>query len=349
MKVIIQIPCYNEEATLPQTLADLPERIDGVDEIEWLVVDDGSGDRTVEVARESGVAHIVMHNHNKGLAEAFRSGLSACLELGADVIVNTDGDNQYPGRFIADLVKPVVDGHADMVIGNRHTADIKHFSAGKKKLQWLGSAVLRLVSDTDVPDAPSGFRALSREAAMRLNIMSTYTYTLETLIQAGKKNLKVMHVPVETNPNLRESRLMRGTGHYVLRSTGTILRLFLLYEPFRMFAYLSAPFFLLGLFFSLRYLGLMIFTDLERGAHIQSVVVGMVALSIGFLVLMVGVVTEILGTSRMLLEEALYYLKRGLFRRDGEGGTESPEVRTKGSSSTAASEDGPKGGNGRSG
>ena len=228
-----------------------------------------------------------------------------------------------------------------MVIGNRQTADIKHFSAGKKMLQWLGSAVLRLVSNTDVPDAPSGFRALSREAAMRLNIMSRYTYTLETLIQAGKKNLKVMHVPVETNPNLRESRLMRSTSQYVLRSIGTILRLFLLYEPFRMFAYLSVPFFLLGAVFSLRYLGLMIFTDLERGAHIQSVVVGMVSLSIGFLVLMVGVVAEILGTSRMLLEEALYYLKYGLFRGTGEREGGNPAARPKENASTGTSEDGP--------
>ena len=211
MKLIIQIPCLNEEETLPETIAHLPEEIQGVDEIEVLIIDDGSTDRTSEVALGLGVDHVVKHTENLGLATAFQTGLNASIEAGADIIVNTDADNQYPGESIRDLIRPVLDGDTDMVIGDRKPSEIEHFSLPKKLLQKIGSAVVRYVSGTNVPDAPSGFRAISREAALRLNVQTSFSYTLETIIQAGRKNLVVGHVPVKTNPDLRESRLFRSS------------------------------------------------------------------------------------------------------------------------------------------
>ena len=243
MKLIVQIPCLNEAETLPQTVADIPHHMSGVDEIELLVIDDGSTDRTIEVAQSVGVEHIVSHPGNKGLAAAFQTGLDTCLQLGADIIVNTDGDNQYPGRYIPDLIAPILRGEADIVVADRQTDKIEHFSPTKRLLQRLGSAIVRYVSDTSVPDAPSGFRAFSREAALRLNVLTGYTYTLETLIQAGKKKLTVAHIPITTNPQLRESRLIRNIGMYVTLSARTIVRLFALYEPLRAFTYISLPFF----------------------------------------------------------------------------------------------------------
>ena len=321
MKLIIQIPCYNEASTLAQTLEELPGTVEGVDRVEVLVIDDGSTDGTAERARALGVDHVVRHTANKGLAAAFQTGLNACLRLGADVIVNTDADNQYPGRFIPELIAPVVSGQADIVIADRQTHRIQHFSAVKKVLQRIGSATVRFASGTSVPDAPSGFRAFSREAALRLNILTAYTYTLETIIQAGKKNLTVVHVPITTNPKTRDSRLMRSSRQYVSRSAATILRIFTLYEPLRTFGYLSLPFFGVGLVLWLRYLALLLFTDPERGAHIQSVVVGAAALTIGFLVGLFGILAEIVATNRRLQEETLYYLKRVTFSRE----TEKPE------------------------
>ncbi|MBI4538182.1 MAG: glycosyltransferase family 2 protein [Gemmatimonadetes bacterium] len=317
MKLIIQIPCLNEERTLPQALADLPTEIRGIDCIERVVIDDGSTDRTVEVARSHGVEHIVRHNYNKGLAAAFQTGLGACLELGADIIVNADGDNQYPGRYIAALVAPILAGNADIVIGDRQIERIRHFSWRKKLLQRVGSAAVRYVSGTRVPDAPSGFRAFSREAALRMNVVTGYTYTLDTIVQAGKKNLKIAYIPIETNPPSRESRLIRSTGGYVVRSATTILRLFALYEPFRTFAYVSLPFFVVGLGLCLRYLGLLVFTHPPRGAHIQSVVVGSVSLVIGFLIFLIGLLADIFSLNRHLQEETLYYLRREAFSRPG--------------------------------
>ena len=313
MKLIIQIPCFNEEVTLPQTFAELPREIPGVDCVEWLVIDDGSTDHTVEVARNLGAEHIVRHSGNKGLGMAFQTGLTACLQLGADIIVNTDGDNQYPGSQIPDLIAPILAGEADFVIGDRQTNSIEHFSWVKKLLQRLGSATVRYVSGTSVPDAASGFRALSREAALRINVFTGYTYTVETIIQAGKKNLTVRHIPMKTNPKLRDSRLIRSNWQYVLRSAGTILRIFLLYEPFRIFTYLSLPFFLAGTILWLRFLLLMLLFELERGAYIQSVVVGSVFLLIGFLIFLLGLLADIAATSRRLQEETLYYLKSAAF------------------------------------
>jgi glycosyltransferase involved in cell wall biosynthesis len=321
MKLIIQIPCFNEEKTLPQTIQDLPRQVDGIAEIEWLVIDDGSSDRTVEVAHSLGVHHIVRHDRNKGLATAFQSGLNASLQLGADVIVNTDADNQYPGRYIPKLVQPILAHQADIVIGDRQTDRIEHFSGSKKLLQKVGSAVVRFVSRTQVPDAPSGFRAWSREAALRINVLTGYTYTLETVIQAGAKNLTVLHIAVETNPKLRESRLIRSTRQYVIRSALTILRLFVLYQPLRIFAYLSLPFALIGAGLWLRYAVLWLQGEAARGAHVQSIVVGSALIIIAFLIFLIGLLGDLIAINRRLHEESLYYLKRVvLLKPDGSPG-----------------------------
>ena len=236
MKLIIQIPCLNEEATLPATIADLPRQIDGIDEIELLVIDDGSTDRTVEVAREHGVEHIVRLTNNKGLAAGFQAGLDACLKLGADVVVNTDADNQYRGADVAKLVAPILAGEADMVVGDRQVAQIEHFSGSKKGLQRLGSWVVRRLSGTEVTDTTSGFRAYNREAALQLSVVDNFTYTLESLIQAGKMLVAVDQVTVGTNPQTRESRLFDSTGAYVRRNGPAILRIYARYEPLRAFA-----------------------------------------------------------------------------------------------------------------
>ncbi len=318
MKLIIQIPCLNEEETLPLTLAELPRHIDGVDEIEWLVIDDGSTDRTVEVARQHGVNHIISHSGNKGLAAAFQTGLDTCLSLGADIIVNTDADNQYPGQYIPDLVRPILDRQADMVIADRQVQSIAHFSPIKRYLQGLGSAAVRYVSNTDVPDAPSGFRALSREAALRINVITQYTYTLETIVQAGNKNLKIVSVPVVTNEKLRESRLISSMWRYVTRSGATIIRLFLLYQPLRTFSYLALPFFVIGAGLWLRYLVLWLTTDLTRGAHIQSILVGAVLIILSFIIFVIGLIGDLIAINRRLHEQNLYYLKQIALLRDSD-------------------------------
>ncbi|MGJ3240749.1 MAG: glycosyltransferase family 2 protein [Anaerolineae bacterium] len=309
MKLIIQIPCYNEEDHLPTTLKDLPTTIEGFDEVEWLIIDDGSYDRTVEVARANGVHHIVRHPSNQGLARAFQSGITACIQLGADVIVNTDADNQYPGQSIPDLVRPILLGEADMVIGNRQTHTIAHFSPIKRLLQGQGSAVVRFISGMNVPDAPSGFRAISYKTALRLHIFTRYTYTLETIIQAGNYNLKVASIPVKTNPKTRESRLMKSMTSYVMRSAITILQLFLLYQPLRTFAYISTPFFLLGGGLWLRYILILLFLDPGRGANIQSITVGGVLILVGVITLLMGLMGNVIAFNRRLQEEVLYHLK----------------------------------------
>jgi glycosyltransferase involved in cell wall biosynthesis len=316
MKLIIQIPCLNEEHTLPQTLAQLPRSLPGIDIIEWLIIDDGSTDRTVQVAREQGVQHIVHHPVNKGLAVAFQSGLNAGLQLGADIIVNTDADNQYPGRYIADLVKPILAGQADIVIADRQTDTIQHFSPVKKRLQKFGSAVVRSVSQTDVPDAPSGFRAWSREAALRINVITGYTYTLETIIQAGHKNLTIVNVPVQTNAKTRESRLISSIPQYVMRSATTILRLYMLYRPLRTFTLLSLPFLFTGIGLWLRFLFLLIIDEAGRGTNVQSVIVGAAALIIGFIIFLIGLIGDLIAINRRLQEETLYYVKRSVLLAD---------------------------------
>ncbi len=307
MHLIIQIPSYNEAQTLPQTLAGLPAHIMGVSRIEILVIDDGSNDDTVSVAKALGVDHIVRHPQNRGLAAVFQTGLDTCLRLGADIIVNTDADNQYPGCEISRLIQPILEGKADMVIGNRQTHTIAHFSPLKRLLQRWGSLVVQIASGTAVPDATSGFRALSRDAAMRLNIFTKYTYTLETIIQGSKKGLTVTSIPVQTNPPLRTSRLIKNNWNYVKRNAATILRIYTFYEPLRTFAYLSLPFLLIGFFL----LGRFIYFHLSGvGGHIQSVVIGGTLLILGFLIFILGVVADLIAANRLLTEDILYRIKR---------------------------------------
>ncbi len=308
MKLIIQIPCFNEEETLPIALADLPRDIDGIDTIEYLIINDGSSDNTVEVARQHGVHHVVSFPKNKGLAKGFMAGIDACLRLGADIIVNTDADNQYNGADIAKLVQPIIKGQAEMVIGDRQVNGVHHFSWFKKRLQRLGSWVVRQVSDTSIPDATSGFRALSREAALQMNVISAFTYTLETIIQAGKKNLAISHVPIRTNEKLRESRLFRGNWSYIKRSVATMIRIYTMYEPLKMFATIGAMLFGGGMLIGLRFL-YFYFTQGGAG-HIQSLILTAVLLILGFQMFMLGFVADIIGSNRRLIENALYRLKK---------------------------------------
>ena len=311
MHLIIQIPCYNEADTLPQTIANLPTRIPGVDRIETLIIDDGSADDTVAVARRLGVDHIVRHPHNRGLAAVFQSGINACLKLGADIIVNTDGDNQYPGDQIPQLIAPILAGTADMVIGDRQTHTIEHFSPLKRLLQQWGSWVVRVASGTEVPDATSGFRALSRDAAMRLSIFTKYTYTLETIIQAGKKGLIVTSVPIRVNPPLRESRLIKSNWAYIKRNAATILRLYTFYEPLKTFSYLSLPFFLVGVILLGRFFYFYLSGEIDTiGRFVQSVMIGGTSLTLGFLIFVLGVLADLIAANRQLTEETLYRIKR---------------------------------------
>lgn len=308
VKLIIQIPCLNEEETLPQTLRELPRQIDGVDIIETLIIDDGSSDRTVQVARELGVDHVVRHTTNKGLAAAFMSGLDAGIKLGADVIVNTDGDNQYDGKSIAALIKPILTGCADMVVGNRQIDSISHFSFVKKRLQEMGSWVVRHVSGTDIPDTTSGFRAFSRDAALRLNVVSGFTYTLETIIQAGKSDIAITHVPISTNDKLRESRLFSSIPKYIKRSIATIFRIYMMYEPLRTFSFIGAVIFGAGLLVSLRFV-YDYFTTGGAG-HIQSLIFSAVLMLIGFQVGMFGLLADLIRANRRLIEDTQYRVKK---------------------------------------
>lgn len=309
-KLIIQIPCYNEEKTLPVTLREIPRSIKGVDKVELLIIDDGSTDRTVEVARENGVDHVVKLTNNKGLAEGFLNGLDACLKLDADIIVNTDGDNQYNGADIEKLIEPIVKGKADIVVGNRQVDNIEHFSLLKKKLQHLGSWVVRQVSGTDIPDTTSGFRAFSRDAALKLNVVSRFSYTLETIIQAGKKNIAITHVPVGTNSKMRESRLFKSTYSYIKRSLATIIRIYTMYEPIKTFFLIGGLIFSGGLILSLRYLYFYFFTPFGGQGHIQSVILAAVLFIVGFQVMVIGLLSDIIAANRRLLEDTLYRVKK---------------------------------------
>jgi len=313
MKLIIQVPCFNEEHTLPTVINELPNSISGVMHIETLVVDDGSSDNTIEVARRLGVNHLVQHSYNRGLAAVFQTGLNTCLQLGADIVVNTDGDNQYPGDEIPRLIEPILRGEADIVIGDRQTYKIPHFSPFKKILQQLGSWVVRLASGTKIPDATSGFRAYSREAALRMSILSRYTYTLETIIQAGKKGLRVTSVPIQVNAPLRESRLIKNNWSYVKHSAATIVRLYTLYEPFRTFIYLSIPFLFSGTYLIARFLYIYFTGASGIGRYVQSVAIGGTALTIGFLLVVLGIIADLIATNRLLIEEMLYRSKRQEF------------------------------------
>jgi glycosyltransferase involved in cell wall biosynthesis len=315
VKVIVQIPCYNEQGTLPDVMRDMPKSIPGVDELETLVIDDGSTDSTVEVARSLGVNHIVRHNGNKGLAAAFQTGLDACLRMGADIIVNTDGDNQYPQSMIPELVAPILRGEADMVVGDRQVRQIEQFSPVKKTLQVMGSWVVRQVSGTTVPDAPSGFRALSREAALRLNVITNYTYTLETIVQAGKKNIKTASVPISTNTVTRPSRLVRGIFDYVKKSGATIVRLYALYEPLKVFFYIGLVLLLIALIGTIS-LTLHYFLQEDMNfrqtfeRHTPTTIVTLISLVFGFQIWLIGLLADLIAASRRLTEETLYRMKR---------------------------------------
>ena len=308
MKLIIQIPCFNEEATLGLTLSELPRQFPGIDQVERLIINDGSTDRTLDVAREHGVEHIVSFPRNYGLARAFLAGIEASLAAGADIIVNTDADNQYCAEDIPKLIQPILDGKAEIVIGARSIAQMKHFSVTKKFLQRLGGWVVRLVSRTDVVDPPSGFRAFSRNGAMRLNVFSKYSYTLETVIQAGQKNITIASVPIRTNPPLRPSRLMKSTASYVVNSIWTILRIFMSYSPLRFFFVLSIVPLAAGFILSLRWL-VLYYAGTTR-AHVPSLVAAAVCLLAGFQLIIVGLVADLLSVNRKLLEDIQLRLRR---------------------------------------
>lgn len=308
-KLIIQIPCYNEEKTLGTTLAALPRHIPGVDTIEWLVIDDGSQDRTVEVAKANGVDHIVRFPRNQGLAKAFMTGLETCLQAGADIIVNTDADNQYCADDIPKLIEPILRGQAEIVVGARPISQIKHFSPTKKLLQKFGSWIVRVASNTSIPDAPSGFRAISREAAMRLNVFNAYTYTLETIIQAGQKGMAITSVPIRTNDYLRPSRLVKSIPSYIQRSAFTILRIFMTYKPLRFFTILGSLPFVLGFLLGVRWL---ILFWLEQGtrARAPSLILAAVLILIGFQLWMFGLVADLMAVNRRMLEDIQLRMRR---------------------------------------
>jgi len=308
MKLIIQIPCYNEEKTLPQTIADLPRHIDGIDEIEYLIVNDGSTDGTVEVARAVGVHHIVNFKRNKGLSHVFTAGLDACLRLGADIIVNTDADNQYDGHDIEKLIAPILYGTVDIVVGARSIDNIEHFSAKKKRLQHVGSWIVRVASGTDIPDAPSGFRAFSRDAAMRINVINAYTYTLETIIQAGVHRMAITSVPIHTNPETRKSRLFKSIPAYLKRSSSVIIRSFMMYRPLKFFSGLGAISFVIGLIFAIRFVVLAA-TGYGSG-HIQSLVLAAVLLLVGIQLIVAGMQADLTAASRKILEDIQYRVRK---------------------------------------
>lgn len=308
-KLIIQIPCFNEEKSLPVSLKELPRKLPGIDKIEWLIIDDGSTDRTVEVARNLGVDHVVRLINHQGLARGFMAGIQACVEHGADIIVNTDADNQYFAGDIIKLVQPILDGKAEIVIGERPITEIKHFSPLKKLFQRWGSWMVRKVSQTDIPDAPSGFRAMSREAAMRMHVFSEYTYTIETIIQAGQHGMAIMSVPIRTNDFLRKSRLIHSIPAYLARSFNTILRIFMTYKPLSFFMIPGIISILAGTILGLRFLYFYFFTQTSSG-HIQSLILAAVLLILGVFLVIVGLIADLISVNRKLLENVEYRLQR---------------------------------------
>ncbi len=308
MKLIIQIPCYNEAETLEIALNDLPKHIDGIDEIEYLIINDGSRDNTVEVAKNWGVNYVVNFKQNKGLAKGFMAGLDACLRNGADIIVNTDADNQYVGEDIEKLVRPILEGKADMVIGERPIDQTEHFSPLKKKLQHFGSWVVRKASKTDIPDAPSGFRAYSREAAMRMNVVNEYTYTLETIVQAGRNKIPLMSVPIRTNGELRPSRLFSSMFGYVKKSMLTIIRAFLMYKPLMFFTSLGSIMSLIGVILGVRFL--FYYFGGTGAGHIQSLILASMMIILGVMTIIVGLQGDIIAANRKLLEDIQYHVRK---------------------------------------
>ena len=314
MKLIIQIPCYNEAETLEVALNALPQYIDGVDEIEYLIIDDGCKDNTVEVAKNWGVHHVVSFTQNKGLAKGFMAGLDACLRNGADIIVNTDADNQYCAGDIPKLIRPILDKRADIVIGERPIDETEHFSWTKKKLQHFGSWVVRKASDTNIPDAPSGFRAFSRDAAMRVNVINDYTYTLETIVQAGRNRMAIISVPVRTNPELRKSRLFHSMFGYIKKSMLTIIRALMMYKPLYCFTLVALVPLLIGFGVGVRF---MIFYYKGMGnGHTQSLMLACTLIIIGFITFVIGMLADGIAANRKILEDVQYHLKRQMYDGD---------------------------------
>ena len=308
MKLIIQIPCYNEAETLTIALDALPKKIEGIDKIEYLIINDGSTDETVQVARDWGVDYVVHFCKNRGLAKGFMAGMDAALRNGADIIVNTDADNQYCGEDIAKLVRPILEKKAEIVIGERPIDSTEHFSKMKKKLQHIGSKTVRIASGTDIPDAPSGFRAYSREAALRLNVINQYTYTLETIIQAGHNRIPMMSVPVRTNPELRKSRLFHSMFGYVKKSMVTILRSFLMYKPLKFFGVIGTIFCLLGTALGIRFI---VYLCMGQGSgHIQSLILVAIFMLTGVISYLIGLQADIIAANRKILEDVQYHARR---------------------------------------
>lgn len=316
-KLIIQIPCFNEEGTLGRTLAELPRSVAGFSSVEWLVIDDGSQDRTVEVARKAGVDHIVSLSRNQGLARTFMVGIEASLKAGADVIVNTDADNQYHATSIPDLVRPIIEGRAQLVIGARPIVEIEEFSWIKKLLQRVGSRVVKMASGTDIPDAPSGFRAIHRDAALRLCVFSEYTYTLETIIQAGRKGIPITSVPIRVNPATRPSRLVKSIPSYVRRSIFTIIRIFVLYKPLRFFVLLGTAFMVPGVLIGLRFVVNYFVTG--GTGHVQSLILASILSVTAMIIYAAGIVSDLIASNRVLLEEIRMRILRAEISRTVAG------------------------------
>lgn len=309
MKLIIQIPCYNEADTLAITLKELPRKVEGFDVVEWLIIDDGSTDNTVEVAKANGVDHIVSFTKRQGLAMGFITGLDTCIKLKADIIVNTDADNQYNANDIPKLVKPILEKKSDITIGARSISEIKHFSFVKKILQKLGSWAVRKLSKSDIPDAPSGFRAFSRDAAMKLNVFNEYTYTLETIIQAGQKNMAITSVPVRVNESLRPSRLVKNIFSYIKKSIITIIRISVIYKPFKFFMSIGITLFTIGFLIGARFLYFLIIKGNSSG-HLQSLILASIFLGIGFQTILIAFISDLNATNRKILEDLQYRLKK---------------------------------------
>ena len=314
MKLVVQIPCLNEENTLGSVLDTIPKKISGIDSIEILVIDDGSRDKTLQVAKSFGVEHFVIHPGNMGLARSFHDGVAKALEMGADIVVNTDGDNQYPGRAIAELVQPIINKEAEIVVADRQTSRIAHFSFSKKLLQRFGSWVVNKAAGTALPDAASGFRAYSRESLMRLNVITSFSYCMETIIQAGNKRLAITSIPITTNKKTRESRLFKSTAQHIRQSAKAIIRSYMMYKPYVLFASVGVVLLLIGLVPFLRYVYLDLFIG-EHGAHIQSLLVGIAFMIASFISFALAVISDVIKTNRILIEESIEQQKRMRYKK----------------------------------
>jgi glycosyltransferase involved in cell wall biosynthesis len=332
LRLVVQVPCLNEELTLPSVLESIPKHISGIDEIIILIIDDGSSDRTVEVAQAHGVTHFVRHARNRGLGRSFHDGAQRALELGADIVVNTDGDNQYPQGRIADLIQPILAGHADIVIADRQVHLVEHFSRLKIILQKLGSRIVNLAAGTDLPDAASGFRAYSRESLMLLNTITRFSYCLETIIQAGNKKLKITSIPIVTNEKTRDSRLFKSTFQHVRMSAGAIIRAYIMYKPYVIFTFFAALFGVLGLIPFVRFAVLQVVSH-TPGSHVQSLLLGSVLLIMSFLSVIIGIISDLIRTNRMLIEDSLEHTKKMRFGKgelsDGQGELSEVQVARK--------------------